>query len=466
MMLKNLLAITVASAVSLCSQAAPTERLNAKTNNQTLPIDPTRPSAPRKIKLTGSHPIYRMITFGDSLSDIGNTQLLLEVMNREANAELIFKPFNKTERFLKILAYFNLSLKHAEKTEEVIADVILDVLHKLVTIPIFPDSKYYNGPSGHKTYGRFSNGPVWSEWLGQMLLGNEVSNRHSYINRAYGGSWGSESGDQKINWTLDIPELVSTITDYIDGKLMPPDMHYIISAFLDEYPTTKGGEVIGILYGANDYMNNDYSKPDNKANPRVNPARLVSDMQREITRLADWAAESADDAPISFIYVSNLPDISKAPRYIGGSKKGQSAAVLADIEQHNHLLEKMVANFQQQDKYHGKVEFRNVDIFTMFNRIYDTLPTKNKTEACYPNNMIQSPLSVENARKISKQLPIEPCKNPGDYFFWDVVHPTAQVHAELSYNLCLKVAKDIAPVNCFKPDWKNEQKYPDPAFNP
>lgn len=467
MLSKKLLAVIAASTVSLCSEAAPLKLLKQpKNTNHSLPISQTDLPVSQRIDLSGGHSAYRLITLGDSLSDIGNIQLLLEVLNRDADAELLFKPLNKDQRFLKLLSYLNLPLKDVGIAEDLIANVILDVINHLVIIPIYPDDKYYSGPEGHKNYGRFSNGPVWSEWFGQMLLGNDVSNELSYINRAYGGSWASKLGDQKIDWTLDIPELVNSIVDYIDGKLLPPNMHYLVSAFLDEYPVSKGGEAISVLYGANDYLNNDYSKPESKANPRANPTTLVRDIHQEITRLADWAADTADDAPRSFIYVSNLPDMSKAPTYASGGKNGQGGDALTDIKQHNQLLESMVVGFQKQSKYQGKIEFRYTDLFSMFDKVYDTLPAKNKTEACYPNDMLQSPSLVLNAKAVQKQPPVEPCKNPDDYFFWDAVHPTRQVHAELSYSLCLEVAKDIASIHCFKPDWKNEQSYPVPAFNP
>ena len=467
MLPKNVFAVLVAGTVSLYSDAAPLTLFKQPiSNNHTLPVSQAGLSAPQRIDLPGSHPAYRLIIFGDSLSDIGNTQLLLEVMNRQANAELLFKPVNENQRLLKLLSYLNLSLRDAEVAEDIVAEIVLDIINRLVKIPVYPDDKYYRGPEGHKTYGRFSNGPVWSEWFGKMLLGDDVSNEFSYINRAYGGSWASELGDQKIDWTLDIPELANTIVDYINGKLMPPNMHYLISAFVDEYPVSKGGEAIGILYGANDYMNNDYSKPESKANPRTHPAELVRDIQQETIRLADWAADTAANAPKSFIYISNLPDMSKAPRYIGDSKKDQGAEALADIEQHNQLLKDMVASFRKQSEYQGKIEFRYVDLFSMFNTAYETLPVKNKTKACYPNNMIQAPKLIPNARTIQKQPPVEPCKNPDDYFFWDVVHPTRQVYAVLSLSVCKEVAKDIASINCFMPDWKDEQQYPIPAFNP
>ena len=295
------------------------------------------------------------------------------------------------------------------------------------------------------------------------MLQDKIGNKQTYINRAYGGSWASGLWDQKINWTLNLYNLESSILDAIYGKLIPPNFHFLLDGFFMEYPSSSGGEVITILYGENDYLNNDYSKPESKENQRTHPETVITDLKKEIIRLANWAARGS--AP-SVFYIPNLPDISKAPRYQNGDKTGQGAAVLEAIKAHNVLLKQLVTSFSANPAYKDKVLFRHVELYDWFNQLYDTSPIPNKTVACYPIDLLAEKLTIKTFRSILSTSDVEPCNNPDDYFFWDTVHPTRQIHAELSFRICQEVSKDIEDVHCQKPDWKDESTYPVPAFNP
>ncbi|WP_062267042.1 SGNH/GDSL hydrolase family protein [Endozoicomonas arenosclerae] len=406
----------------------------------------------------------KVIIFGDSLSEIGNTQLLLKTLAGEETPGVIFKPLNKNEKFQKLLSYLNLSISAVENLEDKIARFFIRIIDFFVDIPVYPDHYYYNGPDG-KGFGRFSNGPNWSEWLGYMILGNQVQLPEVYVNRAYGGSWASRLGQQKIDWTWNLRKLKASIVEFVNGKLLPPNMHSIVSAYIDlEHPASEGGELIAVFYGANDYMNNDYLAKPGKFPPRITPESTVNDINHELVRLADWASKAPQGAPESFIYIANLPRMSIAPRYRSGGKKGQGKYVDADVLEHNRLLkaafDKLVAN----PAYHGKVNFRFVDTFSIFERLYAGSTVSNKVDACYPNDMLSSALLMEN---IHQKSTVKPCASDkqDDYFFWDVVHPTRVVYASLASEICKIVNADIQ-ASCFTPSPDDNAAYPRPAFNP
>lgn len=406
----------------------------------------------------------KVIIFGDSLSGIGNTQALLKTLAGEKTPGVIFKPLNENAKFQKLLGYLNVSLSAVENLEDKIARFFIHLLDYFVNIPVYPDHYYYNGPDD-EGYGRFSNGPNWSEWLGYMILGSRIESPDAYVNRAYGGSWASRLGQQKIDWTWNLEKLKESIKEFINGKLMPPNMHSLVSAYIElENPQSKGGELIAVFYGANDYMNNDYLAKPGKFPPRMTPEAIVNDIAHELVRLADWVSQSPRGAPESYIYIANLPRMSIAPRYYSGGKKGQGKYVDADVLEHNRLLRNVYQKLADNPAYKGKVNFRFIDIFSIFGKLYSESPITNKVDACYPNDMLNYSLWTKNIKQLSSATPCA-ADSQDDYFFWDQAHPTRVVYASLAYEVCKIVGQDINTA-CFKPNPDDRAAYPRPAFNP
>ena len=469
MALKRWLALFVAITLSIPAFSipipyGPRNHFNATASPEVLLKEPAYPlEAPPLVTIPRN--VSRMLIFGDSLSDIGNTELLLQTLKGQQYASLIFKPANESSYVRKLLSYFNLSIKYIGKVEDDIGNFVLKALNRFVNVPVYPDDKYYSGPVDDKKFRRFLNGPNWSEWFGLMALHDDVGDKQRFINRAYGGSWATRSKDEKIDWDFAHPDiLIQSIENFIDGKLVPPNFHKVVSAFLLEYPKANGGELITALYGGNDYMSNDYLLPVSKEHPRLYPKTVVADIAFEVRRLADWALSAPDGAPATVIYVINLPDMSKTPRFINGTKKGQGEAVKKDILSHNALLRQAVSDLSEQLKYQSRVVFRHIDLFTLVEKNYASLPAKHKTRACYPNNMLKLPGMIQNARNITSD--IEPCDDPQDYFFWDIIHPTKRVQAVMSYQICSLIKQDFSDIDCFKPDYTKESSYPRPAYNP
>lgn len=416
-------------------------------------------------------PVNRLIMFGDSISEPGNVNLLLKTLKGDENAELIFKPVNEDQVFLKWLHYMNMPLPDVKIIEEGVADLFRGILNTFENIPVYPDHYYYprqpNNDHEKSIYHRFTNGPNWSEWFGQMVLSSDVSNKERYINRCYGGSWVSRLGDEHIDWTLDFSELKKSIIEYIDGKLMPPNMHHILTAFMMEYPKTAGGELIVTIYGGNDYMNNDYTRPPGKSNPRAEPETVVKDLIAELTRIADWAASSPSGSPPSQLIVGNIPDMSLTPRYQSGARKPEAAAFKQDIQTHNQLLKKQLASLQNNPAYHQKIRIQLVDVEGIFNKIYEESTAQYKTRACYPSDMLKSSAMLANARRIQAEK-ITPCPEDEQdkYMFWDQVHPARIPFAQFAYHFCKEVEGNISGIQCMMPEATDSSTYPDTALNP
>ena len=357
-----------------------------------------------------------------------------------------------------------------ENIEDEAARTFFKILSLFIKVPVYPDQYYYSGPANDKTYGRFSNGPNWSEWVGQMVLGSRISSSESYINRAYGGSWASKLDDQKIEWSLALThpkEFEDSVVEFINGKLLPPNMHNIIEAFMWEYTTSEGGELVAVFYGANDYINNDYSKPPGKANQRAQPESVVADIKTELDRIARWARAKPENSPTSYIYVANLPRISLSPRYQTGGKKGEGQYIDNDIDEHNLLLKTAVDSLAET--YKGEVNFRLVDAHGIFDQIFASSTATYKNSACYPNNMLGSPLLVENINdKVGNKVgsDTQPCSDPENYFFWDVVHPAKEAYAAMAEQICTLIEKEVAISGCFNIHVENKATYPDTALQP
>ena len=166
---KSLIALAV-STLAFCAYSAPTSP-EAETN-KTILVQPVQANLYDRNKLTIelSSPKkispQRVLVFGDSLSDIGNVQLLLETLKGEQSATLLFKPLNENQFFQKLLTYLHIPMNAVEDAEKFSAGLLIHLMNILVNFPVYPNEHYYSGPTGHKSFARFTNGPVWSEWLG------------------------------------------------------------------------------------------------------------------------------------------------------------------------------------------------------------------------------------------------------------------------------------------------------------
>jgi len=236
-------------------------------------------------------------------------------------------------------------------------------------------------PEGASPYfdGRFSNGNIWVDYLGQDLglkptlytnLYNTVPTQG--INYGFGGS---NSGLDNA-FIPGAPGVEAQVNLYTSTQKADPNALYTIWA------------------GANDYLFG--TNPD--------PATVVNNISNEVQSLVSDGAKH--------ILVFNLPDLGKVPLYSGSSQFSTELTTLSET----HNADLAVSLQQLSSKLDASII--SVDINSFFNQV-EANPAKfgftDVTDACVPytNNQITS-----GTFKV--------CSDPNDYLFYDLVHPTTK----------------------------------------
>ncbi|KEQ14117.1 SGNH/GDSL hydrolase family protein [Endozoicomonas numazuensis] len=380
-----------------------------------------------------THPLTRFSVFGDSVSDIGNTWELIRALRGVIPPDILFKVLNtdiEDSEFGKILKTLGISvddLKHLEDTQ---AQKLLEALNKVIHIPTSPNGYYFQG--------RFSNGPVWNEWLVAMT-DVQITSGDYFVNRAYGGSFASEPKDDM----------------HLEGQLIPPNMKLIVNAYLKEYPAEKGklwmqgNQGFSVLYGANDYIYGYY-----------NYQVVVERITEQVTRLADFASQSATEDSPNWIFVGNLPDLAWVPRFKTGTDKNKGPLLSKAVQGHNKLLLQQLQNLQQQ--YASKsVRIELLDVYSLVKNELESDHYKIKDQPCY--NIVYK---IGQRLKRSDKDAV-PCSKESwdDYAFWDPIHPSRKFHANIAYQACQTTFSKVG-ARCFMPAYDKPETYPNTAHNP
>jgi phospholipase/lecithinase/hemolysin len=213
-------------------------------------------------------------------------------------------------------------------------------------------------------YGRFSNGPVWVEYLPSELNDPDLP----LLDYAVGGA---ESGDIQLP-----PGLTRQVTNY-----------FVFNA------TVEPNDLVIVFIGTNDYNKRAYSgTPVVENDPLV--TEVVTNIENAVTRLAEGGAKH--------FLVPNLPDLSRFPFNTSGDQ--DSLKVL--IPDHNELLATRLQVLRQT----LNVTIHEFDSWDLYNQVFTSPQSfgfENVTQACHTG--------VE-------------CANPDAYVFWDSVHPTTAAH--------------------------------------
>ncbi|MEM6750440.1 MAG: SGNH/GDSL hydrolase family protein [Planctomycetota bacterium] len=258
-------------------------------------------------------PWDEVLVFGDSLSDVGNV--------RQRSSEFLFGLFTT------------------------------------------PDDRYFQG--------RFSNGPVWVESVGNEL-GLDASTR-SYsangLNFAHGGAT-TFGGTANFGIIRNLGRQVDT---------------YLI----DEGRTPDADSLVVVWAGGNDFLDG--------GTDTVGPAnRIVAQMQRLY------------DAGARHFLAPNLPPLGETPRFAGDeTAKAQNNALSAG---HNASLSAALSAFAQQP---GAVVFE-LDIAGIF------------------ADLLADPSAFGVTNTADQGIDLANPADAGTYLFWDDVHPTALGHQLIS----------------------------------
>lgn len=225
-------------------------------------------------------------------------------------------------------------------------------------------------PSPPYGQGRFSNGPVWVEYLASKL-GLSSNPRNNF---AFGGATTEIAKNSALeDSTLDIPGLLGQIKDFTAVNPSPnPNALYVVWA------------------GANDYLGG-----------ATNPTVPLENLSKAVQLLAAVGAQH--------ILVANLPDLGKLPATINSP----SASTLNHLtREHNSGLSRTLETLNQNLDPDTKITL--LDINFLFNQAIAD-PAKfgftNVTTPCLVKSII--------------------CDNPNKFLFWDNIHPTTAGHQVL-----------------------------------
>jgi phospholipase/lecithinase/hemolysin len=384
----------------------------------------------------------------DSISRIeGSEQLMLGwVMAARAREEINIPPVYPEE------------MTSGDKVTRMVifGDSLTDTGRLKQRLKIFPLKPYW--------IGRFSNGPVWPEYLA-MATGMGVQNL------AYGGASAADQdalpGERLLGRARQVGQFFVSgtielqISDYLgrtlrDGKIGRADT----TAFL-------------IWAGANDYISKEpisglittfLSSPEGEAGYKAVVERAVTQLGQHVRTLYAAGARR-------FVMV-NLPDLGRTPivlqntTYAPEHLENNDAARKLDLAHrlteltryHNQILATAVEQLRMD--LPGS-EIILVDAFEHFKRLYgaDDRAPLQPADYGYEPTALAGTLSYEGQRLTLQQrcysgfynpVTLDPnsiCPNPDQALFWDSVHPTTLTHCWQAWN----VGNDLAEAGWIRP---------------
>lgn len=244
-----------------------------------------------------------------------------------------------------------------------------------------PSPAYFNG--------RFSNGPVWVEYLAPQLgLTFDPS-----TNFAFGGA---TTGFNNISFA---------------GS---PGLQQQINGFTAKNPSANPNALYIVWAGANDYF-------DYFSGGVPNPTATVSTLSAAVTSLAAVGAKN--------IIVVNLPDLGKFPvSHVDSQIPGYFSTLTSA---HNSGLSAN-RNFLSQ-KLSPDINIIPLNVNSLFNRVIADpggFGFTNVTDSCIGDSSV-----------VPLDLATQPVAcNPDKFLFWDEVHPTTATHkliGELAFSALL-----------------------------
>ncbi len=231
---------------------------------------------------------------------------------------------------------------------------------------IFEITEGRNPPSPPYFDGRYSDGPVWVEYLALELEIGPADLTNYAFGGATTGTMNQDSNPRVIGLQQQIERFVANQTS------LDPDALYIIWA------------------GANDYLGGSAS----------DPTQPVNQLITSIERLAERGAQT--------FLIANLPDLGELPATLNG-ERSPTLTTLSD--RHNQgLVVRLNALSQARSP---DVNIIVLDVNTLFEEVTanpEGFGFADVTRAC---------LAIQ-------------CQNPGEFLFWDDIHPTTAAHQQIA----------------------------------
>ncbi|TDA48797.1 lipolytic protein [Burkholderia pyrrocinia] len=228
--------------------------------------------------------------------------------------------------------------------------------------------------------GRFSNGPVWVEYLAKTL-------QLPFYNWATGGA------------ATDKYHVVPGLRQQVESW----------HAYMRRAPNYRIENTLFMMFaGGNDLIN--YGR---------SPEQAANAVRDSLDRLARSGA--------THVMLINLPDVSRAPMF---RSRRDAAKVAKQVKDYNHRLAEVVSELRSF--YGATLNLRLFDSYALFDDLL-TQPARYGFE-----NAHQSCLEIGNGSAltyVSAPNPRRKCHDPARFVFWDTLHPTTRTHEWLAHYL-------------------------------
>ena len=244
--------------------------------------------------------------------------------------------------------------------------------------------------------GRFSDGPVYVEYLADLLgLPSPTYSENGGTNHAHGGAQVLEN-QFVFSWVIDSME--EQKVKYLDANqgMADPDALFIV------------------LGGGNDVRA-----------PSVDLVDTAADLVSIVDDLIDAGATN--------FVVPNLPDLGMTPevtQFNGGAGAASTARVTLFNDEVDAGLVPLAAN----------ANIHRFDVFGLINDLAAEVTASgsshgftNVTDDCWEGGPTTATSGMGLGDGFFTSYPV--CDNPAEYLFWDIIHPTTAAHEFLAEEL-------------------------------
>jgi phospholipase/lecithinase/hemolysin len=245
------------------------------------------------------------------------------------------------------------------------------------TLSIVPNRTYYKG--------RFSNGPLWSEYLGEGL-------QSPRLNLSTGAA---TTVDENSLLRQQIPVL---------GTISFPKS---IDSSVDDHIRSRDFKTDGVLFiiwgGPNDFFGG-----------TLNPEQVAANMKSSAEKLLKAGAK--------LLFVPGMFDLSRLPKNVPGVTRPDDPTLSKASVAFNEILQKNLGELRQAYPSAQIVSSNPDGLVERIMQNKTLLDLDNTSDACYIGGF---QIGSGGDAKVK-------CSDPDRYAFWDRVHPSTRVHCAIA----------------------------------